>query len=165
MSAAPRTMRAVSIPSNTRLRRVANAGVRPVGTISVFLAATAILGLTSLGYLWQSGQALKAGVRVHMMEEQLQGLDNTTKQLQSQIASLQSYGIIIQSAYTKYGMRNVDPSIVHAVRVPAIAITRIVAVPAPAAHPATTHLRLAGSDAAVTSWWQDAWVVLYGLLR
>jgi hypothetical protein len=43
-------------------------------------------------------------------------------------------------------------------------ITHRVVVPA-SPHVATATTRVAATDAAVTSWWQQAWVALYKLLQ
>jgi cell division protein FtsL len=161
MSVTPRTLRAVTMPAAPRLRRTP----RPFGTISLFLAATGILGLTSLCYLWQAGQATAAAMRIQTLTSQRQSAQNQWLQLESQVAQLKSYATVMQVASTKYGMSMpADPSTVHQIDVPGPVVTKVVAVPVPV-RSAGVRLGVGATDAAVTSWWQEAWVVLYKLLR
>jgi cell division protein FtsB len=149
------------MPAAPRLRRTP----RPFGTISLFLAATGILGLTSLCYLWQAGQATAAGMRIQALTSQLQSAQNQRLQLESQVAQLTSDATVIQVASTKYGMSMpADPSTVHQIDVPGPVVTKVVAAPAPV-RSAGVRLGVGATDAAVTSWWQAAWVALYRLLR
>lgn len=165
MSATPRTMRVVSVPSAPRFRRVTSVRPRPFGTISLFLAATGILGLTSLCYLWQAGQATSAALQIPRLNAELTSANNLTAQLQGQIDQQTSYGVVTQLARTKYGMiMPSDPSQVLPLTVQGPTVTRVVVVPTHA-HAAPASVRLPATDAAVTAWWQDAWVALYKLLR
>ena len=161
MSVTPRTLRAVTMPAAPRLRRTP----RPFGTISLFLAATGILGLTSLCYLWQAGQATAAAMRIQTLSAQLQSAQNQWLQLESQVARLKSEATVMQVATTTYGMSMpADPSTVHQIDVPGPVVTKVVAVPAPV-RSAEVRLGVGTTDVAVTSWWQEAWVALYKLLR
>src|SRR5207247_11299042 len=109
MSVTPRTLRTVTMPAAPRLRRT----TRPFGTISLFLAATGILGLTSLCYLWQAGQATAAAMHIQALDYQLQSALNQTFQLESQVAQLTSPATAMQAASTKYRMRMpIDPTAV-----------------------------------------------------
>ena len=160
MSATPRTLRAVTMPAAPRLRRTP----RPFGTISLFLAATGLLGLTSLCYLWQAGQATAAAMRIQALTSQLQGAENQRLQLESQVAQLTSDATVMQVAATKYGMSMpADPSTVHQIDVPGPVVTKVVAV-APV-RSSGVRLGVGTTDVVVTSWWQEAWVVLHKLLR
>ena len=68
-------------------------------------------------------------------------------------------------AATKYGMSMpADPSTVHQIDVPGPVVTKVVAVPAPI-RSSGVRLGVGTTDVVVTSWWQEAWVVLYKLLR
>jgi len=161
MSVTPRTLRAVTMPATPRLRRTP----RPFGTISLFLAATGILGLTSLCYLWQAGQATAAAMHIQTLASQLQSAQNQWLQLESQVAQLRSEATVLQVASTKYGMSMpADPSTVHQIDVPGPVVTKVVAVPVPN-RGAGVHLGVATTDVAVATWWQEAWVALYTLLR
>jgi cell division protein FtsB len=161
MSVTPRTLRAVTLPAAPRLRRTP----RPFGTISLFLAATGILGLTSLCYLWQAGQATAAAMRIQALTAQLQGAENQRLQLESQVAQLTSDATVMQVAATQYGMSMpADPSTVHQIDVPGPVVTKVVAVPAPV-RSSGVRLGVGTTDVVVTSWWQEAWVALYKLLR
>jgi len=161
MSVTPRTLRAVTMPATPRLRRTP----RPFGTISLFLAATGILGLTSLCYLWQAGQATAAAMHIQTLTSQLQSTQNQWLQLQSQVAQVKSEATVMEVATTAYGMSMpADPSTVHQINVPGPVVTKVVAVPVPV-RSAGVRLGVGATDAAVTSWWQEAWVVLYKLLQ
>ena len=178
MSVTPRTLRAVTMPAAPRLRRAP----RPFGTISLFLAATGILGLTSLCYLWQAGQATAAAMHIQTLTSQLQSTQNQWLQLQSQVAQVKSEATVMAVATTTYGMSlPADPSTVHQIDVPGPVVTKVVAVPVPwggesrtadggrrsptsASHLSPSALAVGATDVAVTSWWQEAWVALYKLL-
>jgi cell division protein FtsB len=160
MSVTPRTLRAVTLPAAPRLRRTP----RPFGTISLFLAATGILGLTSLCYLWQAGQATAAAMRIQALTSQLQSAENQRLQLESQVAQLTSDATVMQVAATTYGMSMpADPSTVHQIDVPGPVVTKVVAVPAPV-RSSGVRLGVGATDVVVTSWWQEAWVALSKLL-
>lgn len=168
MSATPRTMRAVALPSAPRVRRVVRVHARPFGTISLFLAATGILGLTSLFYVWQSGQATSAGLRIQAKQVELWSAENQTAALRSRIANLTSDGAVMQAARTTYGMTMpADTSTMQQIGIPGRVITRVVVVPAPPRRSAsaTTSVKVTATDSAITSWWQEAWVALYQSLR
>ena len=165
MSATPRTIRTVALPSAPRMRRVARVRRRPFGTISLFLAATGILGLTSLCYVWESGQATTAALNIQVLQSQLLSKENQTAMLRSRVANLTSDGVVMQAARTKYGMiMPPDTSSMQQITVPGPVITHRVVVPA-SPHVATATTHVAATDAAVTSWWQQAWVALYKLLQ
>jgi cell division protein FtsB len=147
------------------MRRVARVRRRPFGTISLFLAATGILGLTSLCYVWESGQATTAALNIQVLQGQLLNAENQTAALRSRVANLTSDGVVMQAARTKYGMiMPSDTSSMQQITVPGPVITHRVVVPA-SPHVATATTHVAATDAAVTSWWQQAWVALYKLLQ
>src|SRR5437588_3861159 len=128
MSVTPRTLRAVTMPAVPRLRRAPH----PFGTISLFLAATGILGLTSLCYLWQAGQATAAAMRIQTLTPQMQSAENQRLQLESQVEQLTSEATVWQAATTTFGMSMpADPSTVHQIDVPGPVVTKVVAVPVP----------------------------------
>lgn len=166
MSATLRPMTTVALPSAApRIRRVTRVHARPFGAISLFLAATGILGLTSLCYVWESGQATRAALNIQARQAQLWTLENQTAALRSRIANLTSDGAVMQAARTQYGMTMPpDTSSTQQIVVPGPVITTYVADPV-APRVATVNAHLSTTDAAVTSWWQQAWVALYTLLR
>ena len=166
MSASPRIMRAVVVPTAPRLRRVTGVNTRPFGKFTLCLAATGILGLTSRGDGWRAGQRTKAELDMNDLSAQLNTLQNTTNALQTTINRLTSPPAIYQAAI-KYGMQMPsDNSTIQMIVVPGRTITKYVTIAAaPVTHQAATPVRLTTTDAAVTSWWQDAWIVVYKLLR
>jgi hypothetical protein len=104
-------------------------------------------------------------MRIQSLTSQLQSAQNQWLQLESQVARLKSDATVMQVATMKYGMSMpADPSTVHQINVPGPVVTKVVAVPVPV-RSAGVRLGVGATDAAVTSWWQEAWVVLYKLLR
>lgn len=165
MSATPRTMRSVAVPAPPQFRRVARVNTRPFGTITLFLAATGILGVTSLCYVWQAGLRTSSGYQIQALQAQLTSLQNTRADLQSRIEALKSPDVVAAAARTKYGMQMpTDPSVVTEITVPGPLIVTYKYVPVSVAA-AGPSVRVQATNAAVTSWWQDAWVALYKLLR
>lgn len=165
MSATPRTIRAVAMPAAPRIRRVVGVHARPFGTITLFLIATTILGITSLLYVWEAGQRTAAGMVIQQRQALLQNAYNAQQDLINQINKLTSTDTVLQVATTRYHMHMpADPSTVDVMTIPQPSITRIIPMTAPA-RPAGVSLRVTATDAAVTSWWQDAWALLYRLLR
>jgi hypothetical protein len=162
MSASPRTMRAVTVPVVPRWRRASHLSVRPFGTITLFLASTCILGVTSIGYVWQAGQRIAADYTLRQLNSQLLAARNTTAMLQTKVEQLQSQAG--QTAYTMYGMRSpADYSTVPIIQVPGPAVVKY--VPVTVASPTKyVSVRIQTTDATVTSWWQQVWVSLYKLL-
>ncbi len=162
MSASPRTMRAVGLPAAPSWRRASQFRVRPFGTITLFLASTCILGITSLGYVWQAGQRIAADYTLRQLNSQLLAAQNTTASLQTTVEQLQSQAE--QTAYTTYGMRSpADYSSVPVIRVAGPVIVKY--VPVTVSSPATNmSVRVQTTDTAVTSWWKQVWVSLYKLL-
>jgi hypothetical protein len=155
-------MRAISISAAPRWRQASQLSVRPFGTITLFLASTCILGITSLGYVWQAGQRIAADYTLRQLNSQLLAAQNTTAQLQTKIEQLQSQAV--QAANTTYGMRSVaDYSSVPVIRIAGPLVVKYVpvTVSSPATH-VSVHIQT--TDTAVTSWWQHVWVSLYKLL-
>ena len=68
MTATPRTIHARALTSTPRSRRVTGVTTRPFGAVSLFLAATAILGATSLLFLWQTGQATPTAFNIQSLD-------------------------------------------------------------------------------------------------
>lgn len=170
MTATPRTVRPVALPSphfvgaRSRLRRVAGVNARPFGAISLVLAATGILGLTSIGYLTQPAGATKAALSIPFLQQQFVNAQNQRALLESQIQQLQSYGVIMQAA-KKYGMvMPSNPETIPHVTIPGPVITRVVVLRAAPVH-AVTRLRLSTTNVAVASWWQDMWTALYNVMH
>jgi cell division protein FtsL len=165
MSATPRTIRSITVPAAPRFRRVAGVNTRRFGPITMFLIATAILGVTSLCFVWQAGVRTAAGMNIQDLQSRLAVAQNTQYELQSQIAGLTSNDTILSAAATRFHMRAPDSqTVVYPVVVPGPVITKVVVVRTPPTRP-TTAVRLPTTDAAVASWWQNAWAFFSRLLR
>src|SRR5262245_28124195 len=147
MSASPRAMRAVGVPAAPRWRRASQLSVRPFGTITLFLASTCILGVTSLGYVWQAGQRIAADYTLRQLNSQLRSAQDTTARLQAKVEQLQSQAA--QTANATYGMRSVaDYSSVPVIRVAGPLVVKY--VPVTVSSPAThVSVRLQTTDTAV----------------
>lgn len=170
MTATPRTIRPVALPpsrltgARTRLRRAPGDVTRPFGAVSLFLAATGILGLTSVFYLSQSGQATTAALKIPQLQAQLSAARNTTAQLRSQVYQLTAPNVVMQAA-KQYGMTiPTDTSAIAQITVPGQVVTRVVVMPA-ATHRTPVHVPLTTTNLGVTSWWQNLWVALYNVMH
>jgi len=165
MTATPRTIHARAITSTPRPRRVASVtATRPFGAVSLFLAATAILGATSLLFLWQTGQATTTAFNIQALSQQLTDDQNQGAILESQAYGEKSSVQIMPVAIKTYGMslHNGDPQ--HTIDVP-VQATMQAAGPVPAPGSGTTasaSVRLSTTSASMTSWWQGLWDLLGG---
>jgi len=162
-TAAPRIVRTVALPSAPRLRRVAGVNTRPLGKISLFLAATCVLGLTAVGYVAQAGQAEQTAYRIRDLDARLYADLNTQETLQNQIRQRQTYSAIYDSAL-KLGLTMPDPSTAHFIPAPGPVTIKYVISYAPP-RPAVRSVHVATTNAAMTSWWQGLWSALYHVTR
>ncbi len=158
MAANPRTVRTVrSLTARSRLHRVAVAQSRSFGTVSVFLTATVVLGLTALFFLWQSGTGLKSEYQVQHLQTYLSSLQSDQIQLESHKALLQQTSL--QSA-AKYHMSlyNAAPQRVITATLPVGASS---AASAQDAAPMQATIRLSTTSTATGSWAQALWTAFY----
>ncbi len=162
MTATPRIIRTVAVPSAPRLRRVVGVNSRSVGRVSIFIAATCILGLTALCYLWQQSQAVRTAIHMPELSAEYNTAQNQQSELQGTINHLTSAGVVIAEAQ-KYGMIW-NPSLTS-VSMPGETPTRTIIVHVPARAAATARVHLSTSNAAVASWWGDVWVTLYHIVH
>ncbi len=162
MSAAPRTMRTVTMPTAPRFRRVSRLSAQQFAPFTLFMIATALLGVTSLCYVWQVGQSTTATMMYNANTIVLNNALNDTNALQQKIDHLKSPGVIMQAA-KRYGMYMPNAAYVTYIYVRKPDVIKYVYVPA-SARPAPTSVRVAATSASVASWWQDAWVALYRLV-
>ena len=172
MTATPRTVRAITSTGRlqrvARVARVAQVTTRPVGTISLFLVATAVLGLTSLFFLWQSGQATTTAYRIDALNTRLLSLESDRAQLQSEIYQMPAK--VLQTATTKYGMSVVNSNVQRSIDVPAPPPAQALAQTALSsglgvARPqdASVAVRLDTTNTTPGTWWQALWSGLAGL--
>ncbi len=159
MTATPRIVRPIALPSAPRLRRVAGVNTRPLGKISLVFAATCVLGLTALCYVWQTSKAYETSYKIGQLTMKLETARNEENNLLEQIQLLQTYGSV-SSAARAYGMVPVDPSKENVITVPGTdTTTYVVSYGAPRASAHGVHLST--TNATMTSWWQGLWSALY----
>jgi len=164
MTATPRIVRTVVLPSAPRLRRVTGVNTRPLGKISLVLAATCVLGLTALGYVAQTGQAVQTSYEIQKnLNPRLAVALNTQTALLNQIRKRQTYSAIYDSAL-KLGLTMPDPSTAHFIPAPGPVTIKYVISYAPP-RPAVRSVHVATTNAAMTSWWQGLWSALYHVTR
>lgn len=159
MTATPRIVRTVALPSAPRLRHVAGVNARPLGKISLFLAATCILGLTALCYVWQVGQATKTAKDIQGLTLSLERARNTEVDLEEKVMALQRYSAV-STAARMYGMVPIDPSKENIIHVPG-PVTTVYRVSYAAPRASATIVHLPTTDATMTAWWQGLWSALY----
>ena len=165
MTATPRIVRTIALPSAPRLRRVAGVNTRPLGKISLFLAATCILGATALCYVWQTSKAYETSYQIRRLALQLDTAKNTEADLEDQVGKLQTYSVVYTSART-YGMVPVDPSTEHIIPVPGpVTTTYVVSNGTGAPRATATGVHLSTTNATMTSWWQGLWAALYHVMH
>ncbi len=165
MTATPRTIHARAITSTPRPRRVAGVtATRPFGAVSLFLAATAILGATSLLFLWQTGQATTTAFNIQALSQQLIDDQNKGAILQSQAYGEKSSVQIMPVAISTYGMSLHNGDAQRTIDVPVQATIQTAgAGPAPGSGTtASASVRLSTTSASMTSWWQGLWDLLGG---
>jgi cell division protein FtsL len=162
-TATPRIARAVALPSAPRLRRVTGVNTRPLGKISLVLAATCVLGLTAVGYVAQTGQAVQTSYQIRELNARLNADLNTQETLQNQIQQRKTYSAIYDSAL-KLGLTMPDPSTAHFIPAPGPVTIKYVISYAPP-RPAVRSVHVATTNAAMTSWWQGLWSALYHVTR
>ncbi len=162
MTVTPRTIHARAITSTPRQRRVTGVTTRPFGTVSLFLAATAILGATSLLFLWQTGQATTTAFNIQALSRQLTDDQNEGAFLESQAYGEKSSVQIMPVAIKAYGMslHNGDPQ--RTIDVPVQATIQTAnALPASiSGTTASASVRLSTTNATMTPWWQGLWDAL-----
>jgi len=163
MTATPRIVRTIALPAAPRLRRVAGVNTRPLGKISLFLAATCVFGLTSLCYLWQTSQAVTTSYQIRDLNQQLAAARNTETELENSITSQQTYSAVYEAA-RKLGMVPVDPSTAHFITAPGPVTVKYVVSYTPA-RPAARAVHVPTTNATMTSWWQGLWSALYHLMH
>ncbi len=159
----PRIARAVALPSAPRLRRVTGVNTRPLGKISLVLAATCVLGLTAVGYVAQTGQVVQTSYQIRELNARLNADLNTQETLQNQIQQRKTYSAIYDSAL-KLGLTMPDPSTAHFIPAPGPVTTKYV-ISYAAPRPAARNVHVATTNTAMTSWWQGLWSALYHVTR
>jgi hypothetical protein len=130
------------------------------GPVVLFIGAVLIAGMTCILYLWQQSRIVAGQQDILQLNAQLTQLTQQRNYLLAQEDSLRSVPNIVAHA-VQYGMTQSTPA--HHMQLPAPAApTPLVAQATGDQQPAVI---LPATNAAITSWWQDAWDSLYNLLQ
>jgi len=129
----------------------------PDGTVSVFLLATVVLGLTALFFLWQSGTGLKSEYQVQHLQAYLSSLQSETIRLQNQAFLLRQTSL---PSAARYGMSlyNAAPQRVITATLPSGTLST---ANAQDTAPLQATIRLSTTSTATGSWAQSLWTAFY----
>jgi len=155
-----------------RVQRVFGAfGVTPAegqpgqsaGPVVLFIGAVLIAGLTCILYLWEQSEIVSTQLTIRDLDTQIAMLTTQQNQLATQVNLTQSVSQIVAEA-TKDGMVMANSSHLKqvAVEVPVFDSSSIVAQNQESQQ---TPVMLPSTNAAITSWWQDAWDSLFNLVQ
>lgn len=134
---------------------------QPAGPVVLFIGAVLIAGMTCILYLWQQSRIVATRQDLDGLNRTLVVLQQQQSDLLSQTQKLSSVTHVVAEAY-KYGMIQGDSRQFKLLSVTTITHTGLVAQANPARQ---TTIVLPATNAAITSWWQDAWDGLYNLLQ
>jgi uncharacterized protein HemX len=134
---------------------------QPAGPGVLFIAAVLLAGLTCVLYLWQQGRIVTTQQDIRAADATYTAMLAQENDLVAQVNSLRSVTHIVAEA-TKLGMVQGDPRLFKQLTVqthyPSGLVAQNVASPPPS-------VVLPATNAAITSWWQDAWDGLFNLLQ
>jgi cell division protein FtsL len=132
------------------------------GPVVLFIGAVLIAGMTCILYLWQQSQIVAGQQQILQLTAQLTQLRQQHSDLVAQEESLGSVTNVIEHAQ-RYGMTQSTSTSTTYLTLP---------LPAPTAPMvaqntggAQSPVILPATNAAITSWWQNAWDSLYSLLQ
>jgi hypothetical protein len=134
---------------------------QPAGAVVLFIGAVLIAGLTCVLYLWQQSQIVANQQDIRQLDAQYTVMLAQVNDLQSQRNQLASVTNIVAQA-TRLGMVQGDPRSFKQLTVQDSGGNPLVARNE-APQPSTVVLP--ATNAAITSWWQDAWDGLFNLLQ
>lgn len=132
------------------------------GPVVLFIAAVLIAGMTCILYLWQQSQIVAGQQDIVVLNSQLTLLTQQRDDLLAQEQNLRSVTNVVAHA-VQYGMvQSSSATSKYLALTPATAPSNLVAQ---RTGPAQQPVILPATNAAITSWWQDAWAGLYNLLQ
>ncbi len=132
------------------------------GSVILFIGAVVIAGLTCVLYLWQQSQIVATQGDIRSLDAKISTLTLQKNDLASQKSLMTSVTHVLSEA-TKDGMVMGDSRQVKTLKVSVAVPSNLVAQDvAPASK---SSVALPSTNAAITSWWQDAWDGLFSLLR
>jgi cell division protein FtsL len=132
------------------------------GSVILFIGAVVIAGLTCVLYLWQQSQIVATQADIRMLDAKITTLTMQKNDLDSQRSVMTSVTHVLSQA-VKDGMVVGDARKVKTLTVAVAAPSILVAQNVPPA--GQSSVALPSTNAAITSWWQDAWDGLFSLLR
>jgi cell division protein FtsL len=135
---------------------------QPTGSVILFISAVVIAGLTCVLYLWQQSQIVATQGDIRTLDAKISALTLQRNDLASQKSFMTSVTHVLSQA-VKDGMVVGDSRQVKTLTVAVTVPNDLVAQAVPT--PANSTVALPSTNAAITSWWQDAWDGLFSLLR
>ncbi len=132
------------------------------GSVILFIGAVVIAGLTCVLYLWQQSQIVATQGDIRTLDAKISTLTLQRNDLSSQRSLMTSVTHVLSEAI-KDGMVIGDSRQVKTLQVPVVVPSGLVAQTVAPAGKST--VALPSTNAAITSWWQDAWDGLFSLLR
>jgi hypothetical protein len=130
--------------------------------VVLFIAAVLIAGMTCILYLWQQSQIVAGQQDILVLNSQLTLLTQQRDDLLAQEQNLRSVTNVVAHA-VQYGMvQSSSATSKYLALTPASVPSNLVAQ---RTGPAQQPVILPATNAAITSWWQDAWAGLYNLLQ
>ena len=133
------------------------------GPVVLFIGAVLIAGLTSILYLWQQSEIVSTQLTIRALDAQIVALTTQENQLATQVNLNTSVSRVVAEA-SKDGMVMGGSSLVKhiAVQVPLPNSGSLVAQNLSSGQ---SPVLLPSTNAAIASWWQDAWDGLFSLVQ
>jgi hypothetical protein len=153
-----RIARGHSLPANQQVDAQPR---QPAGPVVLFIAAVMIAGLTCVLYLWQQSQIVANQQDIRQLDSQYTTMLTQVNDLQYQANMLSSVSRVVAEA-GKYGMVPGDSRQFKQLTVQDPSSGPLVAQNET---PASSPVVLPATNAAITSWWQDAWDGLFNLVQ
>jgi cell division protein FtsL len=132
------------------------------GTVILFIAAVLVAGITCILYLWQQGQIVATQQDIRTLDARYTALLSQKGDLAAQLSHVNAVANVVAQA-SKAGMVMGDSRLLKTVDV-AVPVPNMLVAQAPPAAPKQS-VALPSTNAAITSWWQDAWDGVFNLLQ
>ena len=132
------------------------------GSVILFIGAVVIAGLTCVLYLWQQSQIVATQADIRTLDAKISVMTLQRNDLASQKSVMTSVTHVLSEA-VKDGMVVGNSRQVKTLTVAVTSPSGLVAQDVPTA--GSSSVALPSTNAAITSWWQDAWDGLFSLLR
>jgi len=134
---------------------------QPVGPAVLFIVAVLIAGLTCVLYLWQQSQIVAGKQDLQQLNHTLSVLVQQRSDLEVRAQNLQSVTKVVSAAQQYHMIQGNSHDLVPLTVPSIIRPSTLAQVP-----PSQQHgIILPATNAAITTWWQNAWDGLYGLMQ